>query len=306
MQNIEVVKDKINLLDYILADAPTSKVKRSGTTTQISPCPFCSKGTRTPHFVVYEASNSFSSFGCELNGKKGGSIIDYIMAKDNLDQKEAIKKLYQITNTPFEEAKPRQSLEMQKQEKKQDQAEIEQINKFCLDGFNKMQDQEKLKEYLAKRKIDAEAIRKYHLFISKLYVDNKNKDFLIIPIIEEGKAISYIGRNLDNTDANNRYRNSKGTTSLFNKQYLREKAEKENELLFICEGVFDAISIEEQGFKAISLNSTNNTKKLIDAVKENLENAKSYKFILATDTDEPRTKGKRGTTSRANKIKYIK
>lgn len=299
MQDIEAVKDKINLLDYILADAPQSRAKQSGTTTQISPCPFCNKGKNTPHFVVYEASNSFSSFGCELNGKKGGSIIDYIMAKDNLDQKEAIKKLYQITNTPFEEAKPRQSLEMQKQEKKQDQAEIEQINKFCLDGFNKMLEKDKLKNYLASRSLNEDAISKYHLFVSKELV--KGKEFVVIPILEEKKATAFIGRNLDKTDAF-RYKNSKGTISLFNKQYLMQKADAENELLFICEGVFDAISIEEQGFKAISLNSTSNTKRLIEAVKENLENAKSYKFIIATDTDPSGQKAKEELQAELTKL----
>lgn len=301
MQNIEVVKSKVNLLDYILSDAPQSRIKRSGTTTFLTPCPFCNKGIRTPHFQIYEQSNSFYSRGCKLNGKEGGSIIDYIMAKDNLDQKEAIKKLYQITNTPFEEAKPRQSLEMQRQEKKQDQAEIEQINKFCLDGFNKMQSKDKLKEYLASRKISEDAISKYHLFVNK----ELEKEFVIIPIIEDGKAMAYIGRNLNKEDAF-RYKNSKGTIDLFNKQYLQKQADAEQELLFICEGVFDAISIEEQGLKAISLNSTSNTKRLIEAIKKNIETAKTYKYIIATDTDEARTKSKRGTTNRTNKVKHSK
>ena len=301
MQDIEAVKNKVNLLNYILADAPQSKAKRSGTTTQISPCPFCSKGTRTPHFAVYEASNSFNSFGCELNGVKGGTIIDYIMARENLDQKEAVKKLYQITNTPLEEAKPKPNLEnLQKQQhQEQSQEDIEKVNKFCLDGFNKMLEKDKLKDYLTSRNLNADAISKYHLFISKDLV--KDKEFVIIPILEEGKAKAFIGRNLDKADAF-RYRNSKGTTSLFNKHYLKQKADADNNLLFICEGVFDAISIEEQGFKAISLNSTNNVKKLIDAIKENLENAKSYKFILATDTDESGQKAKEELQAELTKL----
>lgn len=301
MQDIEEVKNKVNLLNYILSDAPTSKVKRSGTTTQISPCPFCNKGIKTPHFAVYEASNSFNSFGCERNGIKGGSIIDYIKAKENLDQKEAIKRLYEITNTPFEEATPKAPTEAEKP--KQSQAELEQINKFCSDGFNKMQSKDKLKEYLASRKISEDAISKYHLFISKDLV--KDKEFVVIPIIEGGKATAYIGRNTQKEDAF-RYKNSKGTITPFNLKYISEQAEADKELLFICEGVFDAISIEEQGFKAISLNSTNNVNKLIDAVKKNIETAKSYKFVIATDTDEARTKSKRRIANRTNKAWNIK
>lgn len=282
MQDLEDVKNKVNLLDYILKDNPTSRAKRTGTTTQISPCPFCSKGTRTPHFAVYEASNSFNSFGCNLHGVKGGTIIDYIIAKDNLDQKEAVKKLYQITGTPFEEAKPRQSQEEQKQKlQEQSQADIEAINTFCLNGFNKMQNKEKLINYLASRKISEDAIKKYHLFISKELA--QGKEFVVIPIIENKEAKAYIGRNINKEDTF-RYKNSKGTLDLFNKHYLKQEA-KENELLFICEGVFDAISIEEQGFKAISLNSTQNTKKLLEAIKKDLNTAKNYKYIIATDTD---------------------
>ena len=87
---------------------------------------------------------------------------------------------------------------------------------------------------------------------------------------------------------------------------MQKQADAEQELLFICEGVFDAISIEEQGLKAISLNSTSNTKRLIEAIKKNIETAKTYKYIIATDTDEARTKSKRGTTSRTNKVKHSK
>lgn len=70
MEDLELLKSKVNLLDYILTDAPASKVKRSGSTTQISPCPFCNGGIRTPHFTVYENSNSFNSFRMRLKRNK--------------------------------------------------------------------------------------------------------------------------------------------------------------------------------------------------------------------------------------------
>lgn len=295
MQSIEQLKDKVNLLNYILSDAPQSKVKRSGTTTQISPCPFCNKGIRSPHFIVYDASNSFASFGCELNGVKGGTIVDYIKARENLDSKEAVKRLYEITNTPLEEAKPKATIKTEKP--RQSQEELEKINKFCIDGFNKMHNKDKLKEYLASRKINEEAITKYHLFMHR----ELEKDFVIIPIIENGKAIAYIGRNLNKEDGF-RYKNSKGTIDLFNKQYLKQNAEQDNELLFICEGVFDAMSIEEQGFKAISINSTSNTKRLIETIKKNIETAKTYKYIIATDTDESGIKAKEELRTELTKL----
>lgn len=312
MQDIEQVKNKIKLLDYILSDAPQSRTKRIGKSLFLTPCPFCNQGIRSPHFYINEESNSFNSYGCNQNGVQGGTIIDYLMARENLDRKDAVKKLFEITNTPFEEVSPRQSLEKPKQqEQEQNKKEVEAIHKFCKENFSKGQYKTELKEYLETRKISEDAIGKYHLFVSNnLYgYASSNIKYLVIPIIEEGKAISYIGRNINNEDKNkeSRYRNARIVSiGIFNKQYLKQRADKERELLFICEGVFDAISIEEQGFKAISLNSTNNIKKLLDAVKENLENAKTYKFVIATDTDQPRTEGTRGTTSRTYKIKYIK
>lgn len=222
------------------------------------------------------------------------------MAREGRDQKEAVKRLYQITNTPFEEY----TLPAKKEEpkRKEDAKELEAINKFCLDGFKKMEDAEELKQYLESRKISTEAINKYNLFISKDLV--KGKKFLVIPIIEEGKSIAYIGRNLNKEDAF-RYKNSKGTITPFNLKYIKEPAQKEQELLFICEGIFDAISIEEQGFKAISLNSTSNINKFINAIKKNMETAKSYKYIIATDTDEAGQKAQEELKSELTKLELL-
>lgn len=303
MQDLEDIKNKVNLLSYILSDAPASRVKRSGTTTFLSPCPFCNKGIRSPHFAIYEASNSFSSFGCEKNSVKGGTILDYIMATENLNNKGAVKRLYEITNTPFEETTPRKPQEINPRETQEEaekkQREIEQkqdaINKFCLEGYKKMEYKQELIDYLEKRRsISQDAISKYHLFAC---IDKAGAKRVYIPIIEDGKAIAVIGRAIEDGEFL-RYKNSSGAIKPFNLKYLSEEAKSENEPLFICEGVFDAITIEEQGFKAVALNSTNNANKFIDAVKENLENAKTYKFIIATDTDEARKKSKGKPTRR--------
>jgi DNA primase len=203
---------------------------------------------------------------------------------EHLDFKEAKEKLYKITNTPLEDY----TITLKKEEPKQkeDAKELEAINNFVMTEYSKMQYKDELIKYLNDRNISQDAIEKYHLFMSK---DEKGIKRVYIPIIEQGKAKAYIGRAIDkNIPSNMRYRNNKGTIPPFNLNYIKEKA-KENEAIYICEGVFDAISIEEQGKKAISINSVNNKEKLINAIKENIDTAKDYIYIIASDTDDKRT-----------------
>ncbi len=298
MADIEALKQNTNLLNFILNDNPTCRAKRSGTTTQLSPCPFCNKGIKTPHFSVYEQSNSFATFGCTKNGINGGSIIDYLMATRNIDKAEATKMLCDINGIAFNEPTAREQRE-KPQEKKPSKEELQQASEFIEQGIKQMQEQDKQKlaDYLSSRNIDKAAIDKYNLFIAN--------ERVYIPIYEQGIPIAYIGRAID-SNAKLRYKNSSGTMQPFNIDYLSTEAAEESEPLFICEGIFDAISIEEQGKKAIALNSTSNVNKLINAIKSHQDTASKYKFIIATDNDKARTRCKRRANSRIDKAKHSK
>ena len=48
--------------------------------------------------MYYEDTNTFYCFGA--NGRKGGSIIDYIMYSEKVDVKTAINKLYELSGKP--------------------------------------------------------------------------------------------------------------------------------------------------------------------------------------------------------------
>lgn len=293
MQDLEQIKDKIRLVDYIQGTG--IKLKKIGVNLySVNPCPICG---HNDNFRVYDDTNSFHCFSLD----EGGTIIDYFIKVEGLSKKEAIDKLCKVTGTPRETIKEKEykpKTPKKEQERQENAERIDEIHNFVMTNFKKMQDKKILIDYLAKRGIDQEAIEKYHLFICDDEIGTKR---LYIPIIEDGKAKAYLGRAIDD-NAPLRYRNSKGTTiNPFNLEYIKEKA-KDNEQIFICEGVFDAISIEEQGFKAISLNSTQNTNKLLEALKENIETAKGYKYIIATDSDEARTKGKRRVAKRLDKI----
>lgn len=234
------------------------------------------------HFRINNNENYYKSFSGCCNG---GDILNYMQEVEHLDFKEAKEKLYKITNTPLEDYK----IDFKKvdPQPKEDTKELEKINTFVTTEYNKMQNKNELIQYLNNRNISQEAIEKYHLFIS---TDEQGTQRVYIPILEQGKAVAFIGRATDK-EAQIRYKNSKGAIKPFNLDYVKQKA-KDNESIFVCEGVFDAISIEEQGFKAISLNSTQNKTKLIEAIKQNIETAKDYTYIIATDNDEPGQKVK--------------
>ena len=84
-----------------------------------------------------------------------------------------------------------------------------------------------------------------------------------------------------------------GNSILFNERYLQEKQE---EYIFICEGLFDSLSVEEMDFKSIALLTTNQARfyKLLEKL-----NPKNKTFILLLDNDEA------GTTGEEKIAKYL-
>lgn len=297
MKDLNQIKNKIKLLDYIKSKG--LKVKNIGNNSfRINPCPVCGHKN---HFTINDNENYYQSFsGC----CKGGDILNYMQEIEGLSFKEAKEELFKITNTPIEtlnKEKINNKINFIKQEPKKDiqrREDTEKIKNFVTINYNKMEYKKELIDYLETRNINKEAIEKYHLFIA---LDNNIKR-LYIPIFKNKEAIGYIGRLIKDTAQKvPRYKNSTGTIEIFNIDYLKEKILQE-EKIYICEGVFDAISIEEQGGKAISLNSTSNTKKLIEEIKDNLETARNYFYIIATDNDDSGKKAKKELQEELTKL----
>ena len=295
MDELENVKSKIRLLDYIQNTG--KKIKNlGGGTYGVNPCPICG---HNDSFRIYDRTNSYNCFSED----KGGDILNYMQDVEHLTFIEAKEKLYNITHTLLTEYKPKENKDTIKQRAttpKQTPQEIEAINSLVMKEYNKGNYKEELIKYLNSRNISKDAIEKYHLFISE-DIDKQSKR-LYIPIIENSKAVAYIGRALEK-NAKLRYRNSKGTIQPLNLEYLKQKPEaEESNVIYICEGVFDAISIEEQNKKAISLNSTQNKTKLLEAIKENIEIAKDYLYIIASDNDEAGQRVKEELQNEFNKM----
>lgn len=124
-------------------------------------------------------------------------------------------------------------------------------------------------DYFTNRGISKEIQDKYKLGYLKEY----GEEYVIVPCSET----FYVKRNIKKRE----FKNLKGSkTDLFNGVYLKQE---NDEPIFIVEGVFDALSLEEIGCKAISLNSTSNYRKVVEQIKE--ENRNPY-LVLFLDNDD--------------------
>ena len=122
--------------------------------------------------------------------------------------------------------------------------------------------------YLKSRGISEKTQRAFHVGL------DKENNRCVIPYTKD----YYVCRTL-NKNAKKRYLKATGEIpTVFN-----EKALIEDDFIFVTEGEIDALSIEELGYKAISIGSANNKKLLYQA----LEKRKSNKpLILLLDSDE--------------------
>ena len=141
-------------------------------------------------------------------------------------------------------------------------------------------------DYLTLRGIGAETAARYWLGY------DPETGYLIIPAARG----FYIARNT-NTGAKLRYKNPAGVPiELFNKAALQNDAGRP---VFIVEGAIDALSVIEAGGEAVGLNSTSNTRKLLEELKQNRT---SSTIILSLDTDDA---GKRAAADLASGLQEL-
>lgn len=81
---LEDLKKGFDFLGYIRSFGGTEK--RLGKIIQFNPCPICG---HYDDFYFYEETNTFYCYGA--HGNCGGTIIDFIMHRENIGQKEAIE-----------------------------------------------------------------------------------------------------------------------------------------------------------------------------------------------------------------------
>ena len=127
--------------------------------------------------------------------------------------------------------------------------------------------------YFTRRGLSDEIVQRFGLVVENGYA--------VLPVFVNGVCRSVCRRAIDPA-VEPRYQNSRGAMQLWNSAAMERAAGK---ALFVTEGIFDALSLEELGFPAVALCGAANTGKLVQKIDEYVPVAWPEKMILAGDSD---------------------
>ena len=125
--------------------------------------------------------------------------------------------------------------------------------------------------YFTGRGLSDEIVRRFGLV--------EEDGYAVLPVFVDGVCRSVCRRAIDPA-VEPRYQNSRGAMQLWNGAAMERAA---GEALFVTEGIFDALSLEELGFPAVALCGVANTGRLMQAL--DTREAKPERVILAGDSD---------------------
>lgn len=285
INNLDELKGKISLLDLVNENIIT---KRNGK-NHVGLCPFHQENT--PSFSVDPEQNVFYCFGCQ----EGGDAIHYYQKLNNIDFLETITQLaekYGVT------------LDKDQTEKQKMFASKQEIAYKLLSDVNRQfqsQLNEKVKEYLTKRKINENTIKTFGLgYGSSAKIESKEiarelgilkgnnfvyQDRLIIPIRNKnGITIALNARTLTNQEP--KYIHSPNSYLWQKKDTLFGLSEaipliKKQDKVYIVEGCFDVMTGWQNDLPMVAcLGSTMSKQQLTELLK--LTN----NIIFCLDTDK--------------------
>lgn len=125
------------------------------------------------------------------------------------------------------------------------------------------------------------------------YILSRRNDILANQKIEEGK----INYKVDDF----RKLKTKNLTGVPTTIYNFDEVMK-NDLIFICEGWCDTLSLENEGYKSVALNSVTGVDKFIDMIQE-VEDYQSKTYVIALDNDKS---GKEARQKLQDKLQNLK
>lgn len=258
------------------------------------------------------ARNRYKCFACG----ESGSIIDLYKQIKGLETGEAIKELADMTGLAPQSRQERphavktaNQLQEPKTEPTKDYSEIYGELVYLCGGLDKESrdyltgDKRGLTEATLKhfalcsiadyKEIDQQLKAKFSIDDLKgagLLSDKDSLIFykhkLIIPFFKEGKIVFLQGRRLD--DGQPKYLHIKRPVPLFNPDALTGLTKGSK--VYVCEGVFDAMILEQNGYKSVGILGVNNFK------PEYTELFKGLEVVLCLDNDEA---GERATSELA-------
>lgn len=144
---IEEIKNRLDIVEVI---GNYVRLKKTGSNFSAL-CPFHSE--KKPSFFVSPRLQIFKCFGCGV----GGDIFKFIMLIEGIEFKEALKILAEKAGIELKPISPQEKTERQK---------LWEILELACRFFEKQMEGtvgQKVKEYLLKRKINEESIKKWRL-----------------------------------------------------------------------------------------------------------------------------------------------
>lgn len=247
-ENIEQWKQRFNEADIITIFGKYLTLKKTGKSYQ-GLCPFHAE--KTPSFTIYPETKTFKCFGCG----KHGDFIDFIEFKENVEFKEAVKIIADLTYTNL----PDSFLTGGNTELSNKQKEFNAYHEALISNTEAL-------KYLESRGIKDNKLFGY---------DTKTQSY---------KIAYYKGYNLNSIITHNIKTEPKYLFETgINKDYPFNLAAVSNDNeLWIFEGLFDALSIQ-QNFNKNSIAVLGSELK-----KDTLPYLKRYQnIIIAFDKDTP-------------------
>ena len=318
----EEVKQKVLLSDYIRNRYP---FKMSGKRLRFNKCPFCNGGDCADIFKKgdYEQfdckqcgkkGSIIDFYGYENN----------IDAQTNEGKSQIINELckaYGIdNNTNTQEAKQKPSTELiQAKIKTIKQHEDNKIKKYdftdVVDRLHKqLLESPEGMNYFLDRGLSEDTIKRFKLGYEPKGINEALKDYpelhyykdlaecypYFVPMFKEGvceyilprQDIKILDKKLQEgelykIDKEGNKREYPKTMNLKNVPttiYNFDEAMK-NELVFVCEGWCDALSLENEGYKSVALNSVTGISKFINMIQE-VKDYQSKTYVIALDNDK--------------------
>lgn len=248
-------------------------------------CPFCHSGehdNKTGALSVYNKEKNWYCFSCG----EYGDVLDLIGKMENIDNYKAKKhRLTEIigrdpfnggqtimdSNFSSPQSVPTKALVPATDDKPKAEKVLEARQNLKL--WHSNVGDTLPKTYLHRRGLSDETIKRF-----KLGYNSQNRS-IVIPYFAD--KVYYAERLISPT--NHKYekpkRDNLGTEPIFNQEALQQ-----TEPIFVCEGQFNAISIEQAGGHAIALGGAQGKNKLISELKKKKKQAP---LIICFDADEP-------------------
>lgn len=257
---ISELEQRVNILSLVAPE----RLEKAGKTFRLNPCPVCGK---QDHFTIYPGTNSYSSFNecCT-----GGGPYKYLQEVEKLNEAEAYKKLNELAGISSldETAATVAAKKISATPEPPEEAPSKDYTALVTKLYHECKDF----SYFTNRGVPQTLIEKY-----KLCTADINGRRAVLPIWEGGQVVYYTARAIEGQEP--KYKNTTGEAKIFNAELLKEEGP-----VFICEGIFDALSLEAAGYRAVALGGVNQISKIEEALK--IRGRKGNITLIAFDNDE--------------------